>query len=546
MTSIVGLPPSRFMVPYARNRYFTGRNSFLEQIFDKLGASRKNDRYPGRLALFGMGGVGKTQIALEFVYRYRSSYDWIYWISAASQGSLLDGYRKIAKEAKIKIPEDSQPIDLATSVLSWFGQNENWLLVIDNLDDINAISTNNLGLQNIVTTLLPMELNPRRQTLITTRNRNADNIPAQALEVPLFHKSESIDLLSSLSNIPVVPKSAEFEHAEKIVEELDHLPLAIAQAAAYIKTVQSGTFSKFLKHYADHRPRVNKWFPLGPQPYPHTVATTWQMSFNAVRNANSTIAKFFQLLAFFNGDGILIEFLRAGALAMDEDLQVLLSHEFELPQVLLRLETFSLLKWNRQDDTLVVHRLVQAVVKDEMSDTDLTNFRVMTANICNQSFPQEWTNENRELCRIYVGQLMRPLLDIKVIRTEQLVNIMYQVGWFLREDGKISDSERFSLQAVKICTEMLSDDHPHTLMAKGNLASTYQDQGRTTEVAAIQEQMLEKMRRILGDDHLHTLLAMGNLALTYRDQGRTAEAAALEEQVLEKRRRITGNRNENR
>ena len=331
MTSIVELLRSDFIVPLDRNRDFTGRNSFLEQLFDMLGASRMNNRYPGRLALIGMGGIGKTQIALEFAYRYRSSYDSIYWISGDSQASLLDGYMELATKAKIKIPEDLQPIEIAKMVLSWLGRNENWLLVVDNLDDFNVLSTNNLGLHPI---LLPKESSPRRQTLITTRNRNV-NIQAQVLEVPLFNKSESINLLSSLSNIPILPKSAESEYAEKIVEELDHLPLAIGQAAAYIKAVHSGTFSKFLKHYADHRPRVNKWFPLGPRPYPHTVATTWQMSFNAVRNVSPTTAKFFQLLVFFNPDGILIEFLKARALAMDEDFQVLLSDEFELPQVLL-------------------------------------------------------------------------------------------------------------------------------------------------------------------------------------------------------------------
>ena len=91
---------------------------------------------------------------------------------------------------------------------------------------------------------------------------------------------------------------------------------------------------------------------------------------------------------------------------------------------------------------------------------------------------------------------------------------------------------------------ILGDDHPDTLTAMGNLASTYWQQGRTGEAAALGEEVLQKRRRILGDDHPHTLTSMNNLASTYRRQGRTGEAAALGEEV-EKRRRVMENANAN-
>ena len=89
-----------------------------------------------------------------------------------------------------------------------------------------------------------------------------------------------------------------------------------------------------------------------------------------------------------------------------------------------------------------------------MSDSDSMTLRTTIINLCDRSFPQKWTNENRELCRIYVGQLMRPMLDVKIIRTEQSASIMYRVGWFLREDGKLSDSERLSLRASEISADL--------------------------------------------------------------------------------------------
>src|SRR5208282_2765431 len=285
---------------------------------------------------------------------------------------------------------------------------------------------------------------------------------------------------------------------------------------------------------------LHKWVPKGNRQYPHSVATTWFLSFNIVRENHPQAAELFQLLSFLNPDGIVIDFLRDGAEVLQDDLRQVVSNQIDMSKALIELEKFSLLKWNRLTKTLLIHRLVQSVVKDEMSDSDSMTLRITIINLCDRSFPQEWTNENRELCRIYVGQLMRPLLDVNVIRTEQSASIMDRVGWFLREDGKLSDSERLSLRASEISAEILGPEHPDTLRSMDNLAITYRDQGRAAEAAALQEEVLEKRRRILGDEHPDTLRSMDNLAVTYGDQGRTAEAAALDEQVLEKSRRILG------
>src|SRR5436190_21923483 len=143
------------------------------------------------------------------------------------------------------------------------------------------------------------------------------------------------------------------------------------------------------------------------------------MSFNIVRNNHPQAAELFQLLSFLNPDGILIDFLQAGVEGLQDDLRELLSNRINLSKALIELEKFSLLKWNRLTKTLLIHRLVQSVVKDEMSVSNLETIRITIINLCDRSFPQKWTNENRALCRLYVGQLMTPLLDVKVNRTKK-------------------------------------------------------------------------------------------------------------------------------
>jgi len=217
-----------------------------------------------------------------------------------------------------------------------------------------------------------------------------------------------------------------------------------------------------------------------------------------------------------------------------------ISNRIVLSMALIELEKFSLIKWNRINKIVSIHRLVQSVVKDEMSDSDSIVLHETIINLCYQSFPQAWNNENRTHCRDYVGQVMGVLLDQKVIQNENSANIMYRVGWFLRYDGRFIDSEKVSLKSVEIYTKSLGDDHFSTLNAADNLAGTYWALGRAGEAAALQEQVLEKSRRILGGEHPGTLSTMNNLALTYKDLGRAGEAAALHEQVLEKRSRCHG------
>ena len=224
-----------FVVPFERNPWFTGRKRLLEILKGKL-FEQASKKFNHRVALYGMGGIGKTQTALEYVYSHRNAYKRIYWITAVDQASLLSGYQEIAQKAGIKGLISLEPVQIAKNVLTWLRQEESWLLVIDNLDGIN-----------VVFGYLP-ENGPQKHTLITTRNPNSNGIPAEGLEVPLLDVVDSIDLLSTMSHIDIVENSAESVQAAQIVEQLGCLPLAIEQAAAIVREFASD-FATFLDDY---------------------------------------------------------------------------------------------------------------------------------------------------------------------------------------------------------------------------------------------------------------------------------------------------------
>ena len=228
-----------FLIPYEKNEHFIGRKALLAKLHEKLSESVPK-QFNHRVALYGLGGVGKTQLALEYVNTHKDYYAGIYWISGVNQATLLSGFQEIARRTSC-IPAaefNVSPSAVAKAVLLWLNQQDNWLLVIDNLDDADVVDG-----------YLP-ERSLGRHTLLTMRNPNAIEIPAEGLRVGILDLDEAVELLIVRSGLGSVDDRTPEEIAEamQIVEELGFLPLAIEQASAYIREISKDIF-KFLPLY---------------------------------------------------------------------------------------------------------------------------------------------------------------------------------------------------------------------------------------------------------------------------------------------------------
>src|SRR5271155_5126603 len=304
--SVSILEPEKFIVPFDKNERFTGRKELL-RILKQLLCEEIGSEWKHRVALYGMAGVGKTQTAIEYVYANRETYDRIFWITAETEASILSGFQEIAIRTQclaslsIENPDDKL---VAKFVLSWLRQQKNWLIVLDNLDDIT-----------IVKDYLP-ERGPDQHTLISTRNPNADGIPARGLEVPLLEVEESIEMLCHLSKMDL---EAHRLSAKDVVEELQYLPLAIEQAASYVRNI-TRDFTIYLADYRRRRPELHGWIALGNRQYSHSLATVWLVSFGVVEREMPVALKFLQLLSLLNPDYISLDFLVEGKSAFKTDM----------------------------------------------------------------------------------------------------------------------------------------------------------------------------------------------------------------------------------
>ena len=483
-------------------------------------SEEKPKQYNHRVALFGLGGVGKTQIAIEYVNRYKFRYNAVFWISAADRAGLLSGYQEIAQVIGCTPLDSGDAESTAKNVLMWLKKQQNWLLVLDNMDDTRGVRP-----------YLPHSTRSGH-ILITTRHSDATGIQAQGLKIDVFTQEEARDFLILRTGLAACEKTQ--SEAVKIVIELGFLALAIEQAAAYIRVTLKNIF-KFLDIYANHRQTI-----FGERPEQNwenpVVATTWSMSFAIVKKNNPDAEFLLNLFAFLNPDEILIEFLEAGVNGLRQPLKAIIENSHRFIKAVGDLDQLSLVSRNPSGTSVSIHRLVQAVLRDRLEPENERKFMEIAVELMTNAFPLFHEESNRQICRKYQDQALGPLRGFSELRTKHMAYISSRLGYFLLCDGKPYDAEFFGKLATDIFTQKFRTEHPDTLTSMNNLASTYRALGRTNDAMALQETVLEVRRRILAKEHPDTLTIMNNLALTYRDLGRTSDAMALQETVLEVRR----------
>ena len=521
---------NQFLVPYDENPHFVGRKELLKNLRAKL-SEVVPKHYNHRVALYGLGGVGKTQTALAYIYAHRSAYDAVYWITGVNQASLLSGFQDIAKASGLlHETHEMEQTDIAKMVLQWFRGQDNWLLVIDNLDDFEVAEHY----------LPPRDV--KKHTIITTRNPHFNEIPAEGIEIGTLDRKDAIELLVLRSRLPPKfdPDKVEAEAGE-IVEKLGFLALAIEQAAAFIRETSKDIF-RFLPSYAADRKKHHQRVPRGNWEYSNVVSTTWRLSYQKVKEDNTVASELLQLFSFLNPDGILGVFLEAGREGLPTSLRDLIGDPDEFYGALSDLERSSLIrrKHDKDEEMITMHRLVQAVIKDDMEDNQFSVMTEHVLSLCDQAFPHTWEGETRAVCRKYQEQVLVTLSEVKEIKSDVLLRLLIRVASFLQEDGKYAQAIELQTKIIAVSTARNGADHEDTLKAMARVATAYRSQKRFEDAIEWQEKVYATTQAKLGDDHLDTWAAMGDLAAAYRSGGRRQKAAEMQEKVLKARTQLLG------
>ena len=291
-------------VPYPRNSNFTGREAILKQLEAALATGT-----PAALtqAIVGLGGVGKTQTAVEYAYRHRDQYRAVLWVRADTETSFVSGYRELAEVLGLPVKDAQDSNEVAGAVRRWLGREPGYLLILDNADD-----------PALVKPYLPPD--PKGHVLLTSRAPNFDVLGVRKpIGLPVLEPDEALAFLLKRTDREGPLDPAKQDAARTLAGELGYLPLALEQAAAYMVEHEE-KFSVYLAAY--HALRLKLLDEMGPVAggYPETVRTTWKRSFDAVAAASPASIALLRLSAFFAPNAIPYELIVEGASELGEPL----------------------------------------------------------------------------------------------------------------------------------------------------------------------------------------------------------------------------------
>jgi len=542
-----------------RNADFTGRGVGLEQLRDNLMGGGK--AVVLAQALYGLGGVGKTQMALEYAYRFMADYDLIWWIPAERADEIVSSLAELAGRLGISVGENvTETAKTALESLRRGRSPARWLLIFDNAED-------------------PKELEPflpagGGHILITSRNQTWSYL-AEPLEIDVFNRPESIAHL-----LLHVPDLAQAE-ADRIAAALGDLPLAIEQAGAWLE--QTGMQAEeYLEQLRTHAPRVLELGEVAN--YPQSVITAWNMSIDRLQGRSPAAARLLQLCAFFSSGPISMALLYS-----DEMINSLLPYDDSLTEklvlghVIREMSRLALIKVDQGSNSIQIHRLVQAVIRSQMTEDEqeaacheihevLVGARPRRGETddpvnwerydliwphLEPSRADECTQENtRQLLIDHVRFLWKrgeydaglELARRLEARWEQQLGsehrqtlyLRFQMANLLRSQGKFREAHDIDVHVLEKQREVLPPDHPHTLMTAGSLAADLRALGEFQQALERDQQTFERFKDQFGADHPRTLAVANNLAVSLRLVGDCFKAREIDQETLDRRRLVLG------
>jgi tetratricopeptide (TPR) repeat protein len=513
-------------VPHPRNDAFTGR----EQILTDLHADLLKK---GKQALFGLGGVGKTQIAVEYAYR-QHEYTAVFWSFAGTEQSLRGGYAAIA--ALLDLPEkDSQEQAKTTeAVKRWLEQNTGWLLVLDNADDPAMLKP-----------FLPQQ--GKGHILLTSRAYSFQKIGlVSPREVNVLSPDEAREFLLRRTGKAPTEKSPE---ADALAKEVGYLPLALEQAAAYIAET-GASFSNYLAGYGKQGLKLlEKQGPVmgndEKEQQKRTVATTWALNFADIETNSLASADLLRLSAFLAPDAIPLELLENGATELSEKLAAKLAEAAKdslvLDELLKPLLRYSLVRRNEEKRTYSIHPLVQEVVRDGLSKKEQKAWAEWAVRASTAAFPDP-TFENWPACDRFLPHALASAGLIKSFGLEfaEAGLLLNQAGYYLHKRADYAQAELLFQRALAIREKALGPEHLATATSLNNLAELYRDQWRNEEAEPLYRQALEIVQKELGPEHPDTATSLNNLALLLSAQRKHEDAEPLLRRALAIREKAMG------
>ncbi|HEX7734534.1 MAG TPA: tetratricopeptide repeat protein [Ktedonobacteraceae bacterium] len=520
-----------WMVPYARNPFFAGR----EEELQALEALLHDDQNTGSgLALYGAGGIGKTQLVLEYVYLHREEYGFVFWALAETRETLNAAYNDIAE--LLALPEKGLQEQrlIIEAVTRWLVASPAWLLILDGVGDPSPLKD-----------FLPATFSGH--ILFTTRANGLGKL-ARRVRVKTLSADQASRLLLRRSGIlrgtgeaalkGLSPKDE--ESARTLAAQVECLPLALNLAGAYLAETGCGLPAYLGRLRGARVPRVSTG-DVSDEKLSGVLQKVVRLTGEKVAKSGSLAAQIVSLCAFLAPDEIPENLLVTCFAVLQKQTRKLAISASKREAALNTLNAYALLERDCGIQFLSMTREIQAAWRALLPASEEKSWAEQAVRAIGSIFAaldiHDW-----EAC-----QRLLPHAQVCAAHIErwklQLVEgawLLHHMGWYLHTRGQYAEAQRYEERALAIYRTVLGNEHPSTAMILNNLAVTYEDQGKLQDAATLHAQALAIRRSVLGEKHLETAASLNNLALVYHDQGKLDDAAPLYLQALSIRRELLG------
>ncbi|MDA0633230.1 FxSxx-COOH system tetratricopeptide repeat protein [Nonomuraea sp. MCN248] len=501
-----------------RNKHFTGREKLLDQLRASIISTTKAAVLPQ--ALQGLGGVGKTQLAIEYAWRYRDAYDLVWWVPADQPMLVPSTLAALAEDLRLRSANSVGIEEAAAGVRDALQRGEpieRWLLIFDNADEPEDIRD-----------FIP-EGGPGH-VLITSRNSRWSSV-AETVPVDVFSTEESVAFLRKRLHKEVPRKEA-----EHLANELGDLPLALEQAAA-LQTETGMSTQEYVEQLAL---QTRELLDLGKSTeYPLSMTAAWQLSVNEIEHRLPEAALLLRCLAFFGPDPIPRAVFRRGSKSGVKQLSSVLANPVLLARAFGELNRFALVKIEQEADTVQIHRLVQALLRDSIDPSKREDIRHEVHQLLAggaPADPEETTNWP------HFADLIPHVRPAGITRCadHQVQAFAINVIRYLFRVANYTSARTFAEEFLAHWTATYGEKDENVLRLRRHLGNVLWQSGAFDESRALNEETFDYMREVFGERHEETLRIKLTFAANLRARGLFKEAFDQDTQSLELHTEVFG------
>jgi tetratricopeptide (TPR) repeat protein/transcriptional regulator with XRE-family HTH domain len=494
--AISNLPP--------RNPNFTGRDDLLSMLQRTLNTVQAT----AVVAAHGLGGVGKSQLALEYAHRHQADYDLIWWVSAETSLLLATGLAALAP--RLGVAQEAKQEDQVTAVLAALARRDRWLIVYDNAEQPADLA----GLR---------PAGGAGHVLITSRNPAWRGIATPiAVDVLTNHEAVAFLLLRT--------GNSDQAAASELAEQLGGLPLALEQAAAYAEQVGL-SLTDYLDRYRErHTQLLARGAPID---YPATVVTTWRLNISQVTSASRAAAQLLRLSAFLAPEAIPLELLSADPTQLPADLAATIEDKLTLDETLGVLYRYSLIAHDRPGFRM--HRLVQAAVRTELDTDQAAETAARAVRLVKAAFPdQPWRPVTWPRCGTLLPHALTSIghAEEQQVGLDAVHRLLRGVGIYLAQRAEFHTARQHFERAVTIATTIYGPDDQEVGWAYRNVAIALQHLGDLNGARKAFERDIAIQESAVGPDHQELGWALSNLSQLLRRLGEPTAARTQVERAL--------------